>query len=56
MACIMEVFGVPPRSMIASATRRKVFFDEDYRPIIKQNSKGKVRQPGSKSLGEVLKT
>ena len=31
MQCIMEVKGVPPRSMIVLATRRKVFFDDDYR-------------------------
>jgi len=30
MAAIMEVVGIPPRSLIAKATRRKVFFDEDY--------------------------
>lgn len=26
--CMMEVKGVPPRSMIVMASRRKVFFDE----------------------------
>lgn len=30
MAAIMEVVGVPPRSLIGKATRRKVFFDDDY--------------------------
>lgn len=30
MAAIMEIVGIPPRSLIAKATRRKVFFDEDY--------------------------
>jgi hypothetical protein len=30
MAMIMEVKGVPPRSTLARATRRKVFFDDDY--------------------------
>lgn len=30
MALMMEVKGVPPRSVLARATRRKVFFDEDY--------------------------
>ena len=28
--CIMEVKGVPPRSLIVMSTRRKVFFDEDH--------------------------
>ena len=34
MASIMEVVGIPPRSLIAKATRRKVFFDDDYQPIM----------------------
>lgn len=52
MASIMEVIGLPPRSLIAKATRRKVFFDDDYHPIIKPNSRGKLRRPGSKPLCE----
>jgi hypothetical protein len=52
MASIMEVIGLPPRSLIAKATRRKVFFDDDYNPIIKPNSRGKMRKPGSKPLSE----
>jgi dual specificity tyrosine-phosphorylation-regulated kinase 2/3/4 len=43
MASIMEIVGVPPRSLIAKATRRKVFFDDDYQPILVPNSRGKVR-------------
>jgi hypothetical protein len=30
MALMMEVKGVPPRSVLARATRRRVFFDDDY--------------------------
>lgn len=30
MAMMMEVKGVPPRSVLARSTRRKVFFDEEY--------------------------
>ena len=56
MALMMEVKGVPPRSVLARATRRKVFFDEDYRPIIVANSKGKMRVPGSKNLAEMINT
>jgi len=56
MASIMEIIGVPPRSLIAKATRRKVFFDDDYRPIMKANSRGKIKKPGSKQLGDILKT
>jgi dual specificity tyrosine-phosphorylation-regulated kinase 2/3/4 len=54
MAMMMEVKGVPPRSVLARATRRKVFFDEDYQPILTPNSRGKVRQPGSKALATIL--
>ena len=43
MASIMEIVGVPPRSLIAKATRRKVFFDDDYQPILLPTSKGKIR-------------
>ena len=50
MGSIMEVIGLPPRSLIAKATRRKVFFDDDYEPILKPNSRGKVRKPASKPL------
>ena len=46
----MEVKGVPPRSMIVVASRRKVFFDDDYRPLQQPNSKGKVRIINSKNL------
>lgn len=48
----MEVIGLPPRSLIAKATRRKVFFDDDYEPILKPNSRGKVRKPASKLLSQ----
>jgi len=54
MALMMEVKGVPPRSVLARATRRKVFFDEDYRPIIVANSKGKMRVPGAKNLRDMI--
>lgn len=50
----MEVKGIPPRSMIVMASRRKVFFDEDYTPILSANSKGKSRVPSSKSLEKLM--
>lgn len=50
MALMMEVKGIPPRSVLARSSRRKVFFDEDYNPIISPNSRGKVRIPGNKNL------
>jgi dual specificity tyrosine-phosphorylation-regulated kinase 2/3/4 len=54
MAMMMEVKGIPPRSVLARATRRKVFFDEEYQPIILANSKGKMRQPGAKKLADLM--
>ena len=56
MALMMEVKGVPPRSVLGRATRRKVFFDEDYQPIIVPNSKGKMRVPNSKSLPNMIQS
>lgn len=50
----MEVKNVPPRSMIVVASRRKVFFDDDYKPIQNANSKGKVRQINNKKLTELM--
>jgi len=52
----MEVKGVPPRSMIVMASRRKVFFDDDYRPLQNPNSKGRVRVPNSKNLSKIMKS
>ena len=51
----MEVKGVPPRSMIVLASRRKVFFDDDYHPLANANSKGRVRQPNTKRLKDLVK-
>lgn len=54
MAMMMEVKGVPPRSVLARSSRRKVFFDDDYQPIINPNSRGKVRQPNAKPLLSIM--
>ena len=45
---------MPPRSLIMQATRRKMFFTEDYQPLIKANSRGKLRQPGTKVLSKMV--
>jgi hypothetical protein len=50
----MEVKGAPPRSMIVVASRRKVFFDDDYHPIVTPNSKGKIRTISSKQLKNMM--
>ena len=51
---IMEVKGLPPRSMIMQSTRRKMFFNDEYLPVRKENSRGKVRIPGSKNLKSLI--
>jgi hypothetical protein len=51
----MEVKGKPPPSVLALASRRKNFFDNDYNPILDPNSRGKVRKPGAKELKTVMK-
>lgn len=50
----MEVLGLPPKDLIASATRRRLFFDSRGAPRSIHNSKGRKRTPGSKSLSQVL--
>ena len=57
LACIMEVLGVPPKSILDQSTRKKMFFDSNSNPRIVPNSRGKKRHPKSKDLDrcEVLR-
>lgn len=52
--CIAEVLGAPPSSMVKAGKRRKHFFQDDGSIIVKPNSKGVLRSPGTKSLLEAL--
>jgi serine/threonine protein kinase len=54
LLCIMEVKGIPPRSMIMQSSRRKMFFNDEYLPVRKENSRGKARVPGSKNLKSMI--
>ena len=54
LACIMEILGLPPKDLIATATRRRLFFDSRGAPRCIVNSKGRKRAPGSKNLSQVL--
>ena len=56
MNCIIEVKGLPPRSMIVMASRREIFFDDDYKPRKTTNSRGKERQVSSKQLEWLMQT
>lgn len=55
IACIMEIFGVPEKSMIAQCSRRKLFFDSVGNPRPYTSSKNVTRYPGVKSLKKALK-
>ncbi|XP_037958073.1 dual specificity tyrosine-phosphorylation-regulated kinase 2 [Teleopsis dalmanni] len=54
LACIMEVLGLPPRDVVASATRRRLFFDSRGTPRCITNTKGRKRSPGTKTLSQIL--
>lgn len=55
LACIMEICGLPPQSVLDQASRRKVFFDSAGAPRLVANSRGKKRRPGAKELSQVLR-
>jgi len=47
LACIAEVRGPAPRSLVVVASRRKLFFDDDYLPLASSKARG---FPGSKPI------
>ncbi|GIL95089.1 hypothetical protein Vretimale_1177, partial [Volvox reticuliferus] len=55
LACIMEVWGPPPKELLDVASRRKLFFDSGGNPRLQPNSQGRTRMPGSKTLQSILK-
>ena len=55
LAYIMEVVGTPPKYMLDIASRKKLFFDPSNNPILEENSRGRVRFPGSRTLAQKLK-
>jgi serine/threonine protein kinase len=48
LACIMEIWDVPPRKLLEKASRVKMFFDSSGSPRVVPNSRGKTRRPGAK--------
>lgn len=56
LAMIIEIINVPPCHILANASRRKLFFDSKNTPRDLNKKYFKKRLPGSKSLGQVLKT
>lgn len=53
MQCMMEVLGLPPRKILQAAPRARTFFDEDLKPLVVPNSRGKIRHAGAKDLASV---
>ena len=51
---IMETMGLPPNNLLDMATRKEIFFNEDGTPKLEKNSRGKIRQPGTKSLSSIM--
>ncbi|KAI7847099.1 kinase-like domain-containing protein, partial [Circinella umbellata] len=56
LACIMEIQNVPEKHLIEKSSRKKLFFDSNGTPRISPNSKGRKRRPGTKTLGQALKS
>jgi dual specificity tyrosine-phosphorylation-regulated kinase 2/3/4 len=56
LLCIMEVKGVPPSTLLAEATRKKLFFDISDAPKIVANTRGRKRYPQTRLLEEKIGT
>jgi dual specificity tyrosine-phosphorylation-regulated kinase 2/3/4 len=54
LACVMEVFGTPPQSLVDLSNRKNMFFDSNNEPRIVANSRGKKRRPDSRELAAAL--
>ena len=54
LQCIMEIKGVPPKSLLVEASRTMIFFDEEYCPLLSENSRGKMRVPETKDLYKII--
>lgn len=55
LAYIMEVCDVPPPDVLAMSTRKNLFFNEQDEPVLAPNSRGKIRQPNTKTLAQILR-
>jgi dual specificity tyrosine-phosphorylation-regulated kinase 2/3/4 len=56
MLLVMETLGLPPRSMLDRAPRRKVFFDANNAPKLTPNARGKTPRPSTKNLADFLQS
>jgi dual specificity tyrosine-phosphorylation-regulated kinase 2/3/4 len=57
VACIMETFGVPDKTMISRCSRRKLFFDSmgNPREVVSSDKSKRIRRPNSRTLEQELK-
>jgi len=54
MLLVMETLGMPPRSMLERAPRKRVFFDAANVPKLVPSSRGKIARPSTKSLADFV--
>lgn len=55
LGLILEICGAPNSTVLNKASRAKLFFDENGKPQLKANSRGKVRREFTKTLQGVLR-
>lgn len=55
LACIMEVLGLPPKDVLDSSSRKKMFFDTHGQARHIVNARGKKRRPGTKDVAMCLR-
>ena len=53
---MMEYLGLPPGEVLAASHRYSDFFDPQGMPLHLTNSKGRVREPGSKRINDKIST
>jgi len=50
----MELYGLPDNEVLKLAQRKHLFFNKNNEPILTPNSRGKIRQPGAKTLADTI--
>ena len=56
LALMVQYLGLPPKDILVKATRFNEFFNENFELLTKTNSRGKVREPGSRKICEKVRT
>ena len=54
LSMMMEVIGLPPKSMIEASPKKSSYFDENNIPRPFTNSKGRLRHVNAKPLNQLL--